>query len=70
MSECAKQLHVEDWRKYIKIDEKMISRKIKGTLRGDASKDQTGIGVGTRDGLRAAGDRNDNRWRTNSCIKK
>ena len=44
VSECAKQLHVEDWRKYIKIDEKMISRKIKGTLRGDASKIRQELG--------------------------
>ena len=44
VSECAKQLHMDDWRKYVKIDERMISRKIKGTLCGNANKIKVELG--------------------------
>lgn len=37
LSECARQLKIENWEKYVVYDDKLIKRTVKGRLRGDSS---------------------------------
>ena len=42
--ECAKQLNIENWEKYVKLDEKIVVRTMNTILCGDYSKAEKKLG--------------------------